>query len=72
LREEAAQRAAATPPGASPFAEVRTPAADKPRAAVEETSKPAVKEAPELTDPYSPDDFNRQFHGDKSKSQPKP
>ena len=31
-----------------------------------------VKEAPEPADPYSPDDFNRQFHGEKSKSDPMP
>jgi hypothetical protein len=29
---------------------------------------PAVKEAPETVDPYSPDDFNHQFHADKSKT----
>jgi hypothetical protein len=73
LREEAVQKAAATTPAASPFGEVRTPPGDKPRVAVEKTDKPApAKEAPEPTDPYSPDDFNRQFHGEKSKLQPKP
>jgi hypothetical protein len=73
LREEAVQKAAATTLAASPFGEVRTPPGDKPRAAVENTDKPApAKEAPEPTDPYSPDDFNRQFHGEKSKPQPKP
>ena len=75
LRDEAAQKAAATPappaasPSPSPFAQARTPAGDQPRVAVPGTEKPAVNEAP---DPYSPDDFNRQFHGDKSKSAPQP
>jgi hypothetical protein len=70
LRDEAAQKAAAVPA----FSEVRTPPSNKPRVAVEGADKPAqaVKEAPEPADPYSPDDFNRQFHGEKSKSQPKP
>ena len=77
LRDEALQKAAAVAPAAalpatSPFAEVKTPPGDKPRAPVEEGGKPAVKEAPEPTDPYSPDDFNRQFHGEKPKSDPKP
>jgi hypothetical protein len=62
LRDEAAHKTTAT----SPFGEARTPSSDKPRAAA------PVKEAPEPADPYSPDDFNRQFHGDKSKSDPKP
>jgi hypothetical protein len=72
LRDEAVQKAAATSAGTSPFAEVKTPPGDKPRAPVEEGGKPAVKEAPEPTDPYSSDDFNRQFHGEKPKSDPKP
>ena len=82
LLDEAAKKAAAPPmpaPSAnapatppSPFAEVKTPPGDKPRMAVDEGGKPAVKEAPEPLDPYSPDDFNRQFHGDKSQSIPKP
>jgi hypothetical protein len=75
LRDEAVQKAAAKAPAASPFAEVKTPPGDKPRVAADDGAKPsapAAKEAPEPADPYSPDDFNRQFHGDKSKSQPKP
>jgi hypothetical protein len=75
LRDEAVQKAAAKAPAASPFAEVKNPPGDKPRVAADDGAKPsapAAKEAPEPADPYSPDDFNRQFHGDKSKSQPKP
>jgi len=77
LRDEAVQNAAAAAPASaqatSPFAEVRTPASDKPRAAVEAVGKPApAKEAPEPPDPYSPDDFNRQFHSEKSKADPLP
>jgi hypothetical protein len=70
LRDEAAQKATAVPA----FSEVRTPPNDRPPVAVEHVSKPTptVKETPEPADPYSPEDFNRQYHGEKSKSQPKP
>ncbi len=78
LRDEAAQKAAAAVPVAptatSPFAQTPTPPGNKPRVAADDGGKPApAKEAPDLPDPYGPDDFNRQFHGDKPKadSQPK-
>ena len=72
-------------PSPSPFAEGRaTPGKDQtdlgnsgiapaPVApAAPPDAGPAVKEKPEPTDPYSPDAFNRQYHGDGPRTKPGP